>query len=63
MLKSTPLGWACRWGRVELVTLFIERGADVIEADAEPWAPRAWAQKRGHAEILALLRDAAERRD
>jgi ankyrin repeat protein len=56
LLKSTPLGWACRWGRVELVRLFLERGADPIEAGAEPWAtPRAWAEKRGHAELLALL--------
>ena len=46
VLKSTPLGWACRWGRMELVKLFLERGADPVEADAEPWAtPRAWAEK------------------
>ena len=56
LLKSTPLGWACRWGRVELVKLFLERGADTIEADAEPWArPRAWAEKMGHSAILELL--------
>ena len=35
LLGSTPLGWACRWGRVELVTLLLERGADPVEADAE----------------------------
>ena len=46
LLKSTPLGWACRWGRAELVTLLLERGADPIEADAEPWAtPMAWAEQ------------------
>jgi len=57
LLKSTPLGWACRWGRVELVRLLLDRGADPVEADAEPWAaPRAWATKRGHTEILRLLR-------
>ena len=54
--KSTPLGWACRWGRVKLVTLLLDRGADPIEADAEPWAtPRAWATKMQRPEILALL--------
>lgn len=48
ILKSTPLGWACRWGRVELVKLFLERGADAVEADAEVWAtPRAWGEKMG----------------
>ena len=56
VLKSTPLGWACRWGRMELVKLFLERGADPVEADAELWAtPRAWAEKKGHQEVLALL--------
>ena len=56
LLQSTPLGWACRWGRLELVKLFLDRGADPVETDAEPWAtPRAWAEKMGHQEILALL--------
>jgi len=57
LLKSTPLGWACRWGRIELVRLLLERGADPEETDAEPWAtPKAWAEKMGHAAVLALLR-------
>ena len=56
LLLSTPLGWACRWGRVELVRLLLERGADPIEEDAEPWAtPRAWAEKRGHTAVRELL--------
>ena len=56
LLESTPLGWACRWGRVELVRLLLDRGADPVEADAQPWAtPRAWAQKMGHDSVLALL--------
>jgi hypothetical protein len=39
-----------------MVKLFIERGADIIEADAEPWAtPRAWAEKKGRREILDLI--------
>ena len=57
LLKSTALGWACRWGRVRVAMLMLEHGADPLEADAEPWAtPRAWAEKRGHAEIIELLR-------
>jgi hypothetical protein len=56
LLNSTPLGWACRWGRVELVELLLARGADVVESDAEPWtSPRAWAQKMGHGAVLAAL--------
>jgi ankyrin repeat protein len=56
LLKSTPLGWASRWGRKELVEELLRRGVPVHEADAEPWAtPTAWAKKMGHGEILALL--------
>jgi hypothetical protein len=56
-LKSTPLGWACRWGRVELVKLLLAREADPIEREAEPWAtPLAWAERRQHAEIASILR-------
>jgi ankyrin repeat protein len=57
LLKSTPLGWACRWGRKELVELLIARGAPVNEPEAEPWAtPKAWAEKMGQDEVLAILR-------
>jgi len=57
LLKSTALGWACRWGRVRVVRLMLEYGADPVEADAEPWTrPQVWAEKRGHGEIIALLR-------
>ena len=46
LLKSTPLGWACRWGRAVIVRILLERGADPLEPDAETWAtPRAWAEK------------------
>jgi ankyrin repeat protein len=61
LLKSTPLGWACRWGRTEMVKFFLSRGADPVEADAEPWAtPRAWAERMERAEIVELL-DASNR--
>ena len=60
LLKSTPLGWACRWGRVEVARLMLERGADPVEPDAELWAtPRAWAEKTGHKEIVAVLQEYA----
>ena len=63
LLESTPLGWACRWGRVELVKLLLARGADPIEADAAPWAtPREWATRMHHAEILQLLAATLEAR-
>jgi ankyrin repeat protein len=57
LLKSTPLGWACRWGRTELVKLYLLRGADPVEAAAESWAtPLEWATKGGHRDIIDLLR-------
>jgi len=56
ILGSTPLGWACRWGRVSVAKALLEHGADPIEADAEPWArPRAWAEKMRHASLLTML--------
>ncbi len=62
LLRSTPLGWACRWGREELVALLLTRGAPADESDAEPWAtPLAWAKKMGHTAIERRLRgDGAE---
>jgi len=59
ILRSTPLGWACRWGRAGIAKILLERGADPVEADAEPWArPMAWAEKMEHAEVLQVLRNA-----
>jgi hypothetical protein len=56
LLMSTPLGWACRWGRAAIVQELLRRGVDAIEADAEPWAtPRAWAEKMRHRDIMAML--------
>ena len=58
LLDSTPLGWACRWGRVELVQLLLDRGADPVEADAPAWAtPMAWAERMNHPAAADLLHD------
>ena len=56
LLKSTPLGWACRWGRLEMAEVLIARGAVVEEPDAEPWAtPIAWAKRMNHRQVVSLL--------
>jgi ankyrin repeat protein len=53
--SSTPLGFAARWGRREVVTFLLGRGADPNKAGA-PWArPLAWARKKGHADLEADL--------
>jgi len=39
-----------------LAKLLLERGADPVETEAEPWAtPRAWAEKKNHDAVLAAL--------
>jgi hypothetical protein len=58
ILRSTPLGWACRWGRAGVARALLERGADPVESDAEPWArPRAWAEKMERPAVLAVLKE------
>ena len=55
-LKSTPLGWAARFGQKKLAEFLLECGADANIAGA-PWAtPLAWAEKKGHTEIAEILR-------
>jgi Ankyrin repeats (3 copies) len=57
LLRSTPLGWACRWGRLHFVELLLARGADPVERDAEPWAtPMAWAERMKHDDVVDVLR-------
>jgi len=58
LLQSTPLGWACRWGRTPIVREMLRRGIDAVEPDAQKWAtPRAWAEKMKHEAVLAVLRE------
>jgi ankyrin repeat protein len=53
--RSTPLGFAARWGQRSMVTFLLERGADRT-LSAAPWAtPLAWARKKGHADIARDL--------
>jgi hypothetical protein len=40
----------------------LERGADPLEKDAEPWAtPMAWARKMKHDNVLEVLRRHSQR--
>jgi ankyrin repeat protein len=53
--RSTPLGVAARRGQDAMVELLLARGAKPTAAGA-PWsAPLAWAQKKGHHRIAAIL--------
>ncbi|MET7253977.1 ankyrin repeat domain-containing protein [Dyadobacter fermentans] len=54
---STPLGWAAKAGKAEMVQFLLEKGANTHLPADRPWArPRAWAERRGHGAILALLK-------
>jgi ankyrin repeat protein len=56
LLESTPLGWACRWGRPEVARALLQHGADAGEIDAAPWArPRAWARKMNRPAVMEIL--------
>ncbi|MEL6610498.1 MAG: ankyrin repeat domain-containing protein [Bacteroidota bacterium] len=55
-LRSRPLGWAARFGVVDMAELLLSRGAAVEHADDPPWAtPKAWARRMGHSTVSALL--------
>jgi hypothetical protein len=55
--SSTPLGYAARFGKPEMVELFLARGADRHKAGATWAEPLIWAEKKGHAVIAQMLRD------
>ncbi len=58
LLHSTPLAWASRWAREDLVELYLQHGADP-QPDGDSWTtPLAWAERYGHAAIADRLREA-----
>jgi ankyrin repeat protein len=55
--RSTPLAWAARANKPQMVEFLLSRGAPVNLPDDEPWAtPLAWADRRGHQQIASILR-------
>ena len=53
--RSTPLGIAARWGRLDVVTLLLARGANP-DASGAPWStPLAWARRKGHVDVAAYV--------
>ena len=51
------LAWAARTNMPDMVEFLLARGAPTNLPDDEPWAtPLAWAERRGHAEVMEILR-------
>lgn len=54
---STPLAWAAKFGKTQMVEFLLQRGAKPNLPDDPPWAtPLAWATRRGHSQIVELLK-------
>jgi len=53
--RSTPLGFAARWGHTEMVQFLLSKGADHSMAGATWATPLAWAKSKAHENIIALL--------
>jgi uncharacterized protein len=53
--RSTPLGYAARWGHVAMVKLLLENGANPNKSGDSWSTPLAWARKKNHAEIERVL--------
>ncbi len=61
-LCSTPLGWAARNNRPDMVDFLLARGAKTNLPDDKPWAsPLAWAKRRGHTQVAEILVKAGEK--
>lgn len=58
--RSTPLGYAAKFGKARMVRFLLRHGARPHLPDAPPWAaPAAWARRRGHESIARLLEESA----
>jgi len=55
--SSTPLGWAAREGKTEMVRWLLHNGANPDLPLDEEWArPLAWATRRGHSAVTEELK-------
>jgi ankyrin repeat protein len=56
-MRSTPLAWAAKSGKAEMVEFLLHRGAKQSLHDDPEWAtPLAWATRRGHESVVSILR-------
>ncbi|KAK4225382.1 ankyrin repeat-containing domain protein [Podospora fimiseda] len=53
--NMTPLSWAAQQGNLAMVTLLLQGGAELNEADLTGHTPLIWASENGHDAIAQLL--------
>ena len=53
--RSTPLGYAARWGHVEIVKLLLDCSADADKSGASWATPLSWARKKNQTEVEQVL--------
>lgn len=53
----TPFGLASAYGYIDIVQIFLDRGADPAFTDDEGWTPLLIASSHGHLEVVRLLLD------
>ena len=56
--KESPLYWACKKGRTDVVNLLLKNGADHSKVDEYGYSPIYWAAMGGHREMVKSLLDA-----
>jgi uncharacterized protein len=56
----TPLNWASGRGDLKIVTLLLEKGADVLKVGRDQRTPYRIALAAGHVEVVKLLRKAED---
>ena len=60
-INSTPLGWAAKYGQIDMVQFLHTRGALKVHPDEPKWAtPLEWAKRRQHATAVAMLSKAID---
>ena len=53
--SATPLHWAARNGRVDLVQVLLDQGANIDATDCNSGTALCWAARGGHADVVGLL--------